>query len=170
MKEKLIAKMMRTAAMVLLSVLVVSCGMLSHNANDIIDDMRDARNAQYVNVGSGLLGLGRLVLPSISQAGLGISSVRVLDLSKCQTNVREKFRKRIQELYKNRSYEEVIANQNGLDTRTALVRKNGQYVTEIVLANADATSDAIVVVEGRINFENLERIINEQVKTLSDGL
>ena len=123
--------------------------------------MRDARNAQYVNVGSGLLGLGRLILPSLSEAGLGVNSVQLLDLSKCDVNVREKFRKRIQDLYKGRYYEEVLTSQRDYGQKTILVRRNGQYVSEIVIANADNTSDVMLLITGRINTANLERIIND---------
>jgi len=139
-----------------------SCGMLSHNADDIINDMRDARHAEYYNVGSGLLGLGRLVSPTLSEASLGISSVQVLDLSKCAPNVREKFRKRIVDLSKNRSYEEIITSQSARDTKTALVRRDGQYASEVVLANAGGSSDVIVLIFGHINLENLERIVNDK--------
>lgn len=162
MNEKLMSKSLRATVVLLLSVLVMSCSMLSRNANDIIDDMRDARNAQYVNVGSGLLGLGRLVLPTLSQANIGISSVRVLDLSKCDPGVREKFRNRIQGLYKNRSYEEIVTNQSRNENLSVLVRRNGQFVNELVLANANATTDALVVISGHISLENVERIIKDQ--------
>lgn len=145
-----------------MTVLVVSCGMLHHNADDIINDMRDARHAQYVNVGSGLLGLGRMVSPTLSEASLGISSVQVLDLSKCNPNVRDKFRKRIMDLTKSRSYEEIVTNQTGYETRTALVRRDGQYVSEIVLVNASQASDVMLLIFGHINLENLERIVNDK--------
>ncbi len=145
-----------------LSVTVMSCGMLSHNADDIINDMRDARHAQYVNVGSGLLGLGRLLSPTLSEASIGINSVQVLDLSRCSGNVRDKFRNRIQNLYRNRSYEEIVTNQSGHETRTALVRRDGQYVSEIVLANSSDMNDVIVLITGHINVENLERIVNDK--------
>ena len=156
-------KTMRTVTLMLLSLLVMSCGMMIHNADDIINDMRDARNAQYVNVGSGLLGLGRLISPTLSEAGLGITSVRLLDLSKCSGNVRDKFRKNIQKLYRDRSYEEIMTTQRGYgEQRTVLVRRDGQYVSEIVIANASDLSDAMVVINGHINLENLEKIINDQ--------
>lgn len=153
---------MKKILFLLMSVLVVSCGMLHHNADDIINDMRDARHAQYVNVGSGLLGLGRMVSPTLSEASLGISSVQVLDLSKCNPNVRDKFRKRILDLTKNRSYEEIVTNQTGYETRTALVRRDGQYVSEIVLVNASQASDVMLLIFGHINLENLERIVNDK--------
>ncbi|MBR3452663.1 MAG: DUF4252 domain-containing protein [Muribaculaceae bacterium] len=153
---------MKKILFLLMSVLVVSCGMLHHNADDIINDMRDARHAQYVNVGSGLLGLGRMVSPTLSEASLGISSVQVLDLSKCNPNVRDKFRKRIMDLTKNRSYEEIVTNQTGYETRTALVRRDGQYVSEIVLVNASQASDVMLLIFGHINLENLERIVNDK--------
>ncbi|MBR4828411.1 MAG: DUF4252 domain-containing protein [Muribaculaceae bacterium] len=153
---------MRTVTMLLLSMLVMSCSMLTRNADDIINDLRDARHAQYVNVGSGLLGLGRLISPTLSEAGLGINSVQVLDLSKCSGNVRDKFRKRIQNLYKARYYEEIITNQRGHENLTVLVRRDGQYVSEIVLANASDMTDAMVVINGRINLDNVQRIINDQ--------
>ena len=156
-------KTMRTVTLMLLSLLVMSCGMMIHNADDIINDMRDARNAQYFNVGSGLLGLGRLISPTLSEAGLGITSVRLLDVSKCSGNVRDKFRKNIQKLYRDRSYEEILATQQGYgQQQTVLVRRDGQFVNEIVIANANAMTDAMVVINGHINLENLERIVNDQ--------
>ena len=155
-------KSMRTIALLLLSMLVMSCGMLSRNADDIINDLRDARNAQYVNVGSGLLGLGRLISPTLAEVGLGVNSVQMLDLSKCSHHDREKFRKRIQNLYKNRYYEEIVATQNGYDNQMVLVHRDGQYVSEVVIANASEMTDAMLVINGHINLENLERIINEK--------
>ena len=153
---------MKKLFVLLLPLLVISCGMLNHNASDIINDMRDARHAQYLNVGSGLLGLGRIISPTLAEASIGINSVQVLDLSKCSSSVRDKYRKRIQDLYKNRSYEVILANQNGYDTKTALVRRDGQYVSEIVLVNASDMSDVMVLIFGHINTEYLERIINDQ--------
>ena len=155
-------KTMRTVVVMLMSLLVMSCSMLTRNADDIINDLRDARHAQYVNVGSGLLGLGRLISPTLSEAGLGITSVQVLDLSKCSPKVRDKFRKRLQNLHKSNYYEEIVTNQNDREHMTALVRRDGQFANEIVLANASDITDALVVIQGHINLENLERIVKDQ--------
>ena len=160
MKEKPMNKSMKTVTMLVLSLLVMSCGTYSRNADDIIDDLRDARHAQYVNVGSGLLGLGRLISPTLAEASLGINSVQLLDLSKCNGNVRDKFRKHLQNLYKNRYYEEIVTNQHGRDNMMVLVRRDGQYVSEIVIADASDMTDAMVVINGHINLENLQRIID----------
>lgn len=157
------SKTMRSLTLMVLSLLVMSCGMMIHNADDIVNDMRDKRHAQYFNVGSGLLGLGRLISPTLSEAGLGITSVQLLDLSKCDPNVRDKFRRQLQNLYKNRSYEEIITTQDGFaDQKTVLVRRDGQYLSEIVIANASDVTDAMVIINGHINLENLERIVNDQ--------
>ena len=154
---------MKSVILALLSLLVVSCGMMVRNADDIINNMRDNRHAQYFNVGSGLLGLGRLISPTLSEAGLGITSVQLLDLSKCNPNVRDKFRKQIQNLYKNRSYEEIITTQQGYgEQRTVLVRRDGQFAKEIVLVNAGGANDIMVLIFGHINLENLEKIVNDQ--------
>ena len=155
-------KTMRTVVMMLMSLLVMSCSMLTRNADDIINDLRDARHAQYVNVGSGLLGLGRLISPTLSEAGLGITSVQVLDLSKCSGNVRDKFRKRLQNLHRSNYYEEIVTNQSDREHLTVLVRRDGQFANEIVLANASDITDALVVIQGHINLENLERIVRDQ--------
>jgi hypothetical protein len=155
-------KMMRTATLLLMSLLVMSCSVMTRNADDIINDLRDARHAQYLNVGSGLLGLGRLLSPTLSEASIGITSVQVLDLSKCSGNVRDKFRNRIQNLYKSRYYEELVTKQQHYNQQTVLVRRDGQYVSEIVLANASDANDVMVVIQGHINLENVERIINDQ--------
>ena len=155
-------KSMRTVVVMLMSLLVMSCSMLTRNADDIINDLRDAKHAQYVNVGSGLLGLGRLVSPTLAEKGLGVTSVQVLDLSKCSGGVRDKFRKRLQNLHKSNYYEEIVTNQSGRDHLTALVRRNGEFADEIVLANASDITNALVVIQGHINLENLERIIRDQ--------
>ena len=161
MKEKFMSRITRATLLLLSIVVMASCSMY-RNAGDIVNNMRDARQAQYVNVGSSLLGLGRLISPTLSEAKLGITSVQVLDLSRCSAGVRDKFRQRVANLVKNRSYEEVLTKQNGLDTRTALVRRDGQYVNEIVLVNASDMTDVMVLIYGHINFENLERILNDQ--------
>ena len=157
-------KTMRNVAFLLLSLLVVSCSVMSRNADDIINDLRDARHAQYINVGSGLLGLGRLISPTLSEAGLGINSVQVLDLSKCNGNVRDKYRRHLQNLHKSNYYEEIMTNQHGREHLTVLVRRDGQFANEIVLANASEMTDALVVIPGHISLDNLERIINDQSK------
>lgn len=161
MKVNPMNKTMRTVALLLISLLVMSCSTMTRNADDIINNLRDARHAQYVNVGSGLLGLGRLISPTLSESGLGITSIQVLDLSKCNGNVRDKYRKYLQNLHKVRYYEEVVTNQRGYEHLTALVRRDGQYVSEIVVANASEMTDAMVVINGHISFENVERIIND---------
>lgn len=156
-------KSMRMVLVLAMSLLVMSCSMLTRNADDIINDMRDARHAQYFNVGSGLLGLGRLILPTLSDANIGITSIQLLDLSKCNGNDRDKFRKRLQNLYKSRSYEEIVTSQLGYgEQQTVLVRRNGQYINEIVIANASQQTDAMLVINGHINMEYLDRIINDQ--------
>ena len=155
-------KTVRTLSLLLMSLLVMSCSIMTRNADDIINDLRDARHAQYLNVGSGLLGLGRLLSPTLSEASVGITSVQVLDLSKCNANVRDKFRNRLHNLYKSRYYEELVTNQRHYDQQSVLVRRDGQYVREIVLANASEANDVLVVIQGHINLENVERIINDQ--------
>ena len=162
MINNLMNKTLRTVTMLLLSLIVMSCGMMIHNADDIINEMRDARHAEYVNVGSRLLGLGRLISPTLSDASIGINSVRVLDLSKCSGNVRDKFRKCLQNLARQNYYEEIVATQQGRDNLMVLVRRDGQFVSEIVLANASMSTDALVVINGHISLENLDRIINDQ--------
>ena len=162
MRDNLVLRSLKAVTMLLLSLIVVSCSMMNRNAGDIINDMRDARNAQYVNVGNGLLGLGKLISPTLYESNIGISSVQVLDLSKCSESVREKFRKRVQNLYKVSSYEEVFTTQRDHDQQSVLVRRDGGYISEIVIANADGMNDAMVVINGHINMENLERIVNDQ--------
>lgn len=155
---------MKKVTFLLMSMLVMSCSVLTRNADDIINDLRDARHAQYINVGSGLLGLGKLISPTLSEAGLGINSVQVLELSKCNSNIRDKYRKHLQNLHRSNYYEEIVTNQNGREHLTVLIRRDGQYANEIVLANASEMTDALVVIQGHVNLDNLERIINDQSK------
>ena len=72
-----------------ISALMIAAASWARTADDIISELRDAKHAQYVNVGSGLMGLARIFSAAIPNSNSGVSSIRMLDLSDCKGSVRD---------------------------------------------------------------------------------
>lgn len=140
---------------------MVASASWARTADDIISDLRDAKHAQYVNVGKGLMGLARMLGDNIPGTNSGITSVRMLDLSDCKDSVRDKFRKRVRDLYKDSSYEEMMTSEKDDNRSVLLMRGDGDYVDEVVLVQTSETSDLIVVVRGHISLDDVAKITND---------
>ena len=144
--------------MLALSVLMVAAASWARTADDIISELRDAKHAQYVNVGSGLMGLARIFTTATPNATNGVSSVRVLDLSDCKKSVRKKFHKRVDDLYKEPAYQEMLANDRDNDGSVIFTMGDDQYVREIVIVR-EGRNDMIVVIRGNISVEDVRKVV-----------
>ena len=144
-----------------LTALMVATASWARTADDIISELRDAKHAQYVNVGKGILGLARIFGPNIPGTNSGVTSVRMLDLSDCKGNVRDKFRKLVRDLYNDGSYEEMMTSEKDDNRAVLLMRGDDQFVDEIVVVQTSESSDVIVVVRGHISAEDVAKITND---------
>ena len=144
-----------------LAVVMAAATSWARTADDIINDLRDAKHAQYVNVGKGILGLARIFGPTIPGTNSGVTSVRMLDLCDCKGSVRDKFRKRVRDLYNDATYEEVMTSEKDDNRSVLLVRGDEEFVDEIVVVQTSDSSDVIVVVRGRISADDVSKIAND---------
>lgn len=152
---------MKRFILLFIAAIMVASASWARTADDIISDLRDAKHAQYVNVGKGLMGLARMLGDNIPGTNSGITSVRMLDLSDCKDSVRDKFRKRVRDLYKDSSYEEMMTSEKDDNRSVLLMRGDGDYVDEVVLVQTSETSDLIVVVRGHISLDDVAKITND---------
>ena len=152
---------MKRIIVLALTALMVATASWARTADDIISEVRDAKHAQYVNVGKGILGLARIFGPNIPGTNSGVTSVRMLDLSDCKGNVRDKFRKLVRDLYNDGSYEEMMTSEKDDNRAVLLMRGDDQFVDEIVVVQTSESSDVIVVVRGHISAEDVAKITND---------
>ena len=152
---------MKRIIVLALTALMVAAASWARTADDIISELRDAKHAQYVNVGKGILGLARIFGPNIPGTNSGVTSVRMLDLSDCKDNVRDKFRKLVRDLYNDGSYEEMMTSEKDDNRAVLLMRGDDQFVDEIVVVQTSESSDVIVVVRGHISAEDVAKITND---------
>lgn len=143
-----------------LSMFMLASAVWARSADDIISDFRDAKHAQYVNVGQGLLGLANVFSQSIPGAASGVTSMRMLDLSDCKNSVRDDFRKKVADLYKDKSYEEMMTSEKDGYRSVVLSRGDDKYIDEIVVVRSSEGSDIIVVVKGHISVDDVNKVIN----------
>ena len=144
-----------------MSVLMLASAAWARTADDIISELRDAKHAQYVNVGSGLMGLARIFSAAIPNNNSGVSSIRMLDLSDCKGSVRDKFRKRVRDLYKEQSYQEMLTSDKDDDSSVVFTLGDEQYVNEIVVVRTSQASDLIVVIRGHISIEDVQKVVGD---------
>ena len=152
---------MKRIIVLALTALMVATASWARTADDIISELRDAKHAQYVNVGKGILGLARIFGPNIPGTNSGVTSVRMLDLSDCKGTVRDKFRKLVRDLYNDGSYEEMMTSEKDDNRAVLLMRGDDQFVDEIVVVQTSESSDVIVVVRGHISAEDVAKITND---------
>ena len=151
---------MKRIIVLALTALMVATASWARTADDIISELRDAKHAQYVNVGKGILGLARIFGPNIPGTNSGVTSVRMLDLSDCKGNVRDKFRKLVRDLYNDGSYEEMMTSEKDGYRSVVLSRGDDKYIDEIVVVRSSEGSDIIVVVKGHISVDDVNKVIN----------
>jgi len=152
---------MKKLLIMLLLALMLPVAGWSRNADDIVNEFRDAHHAQYVNVGRGMLSLARIFTPGLPSAKHGITAVRALDLSDCKDGVRDKFRKRVASLRNDPTYEEMVTSDKDDSHSMVLMHNDGYYVDEIVVVSAGDGNDSIVVIRGKISLDEVERIVND---------
>lgn len=143
-----------------LAMFVLASAAWARSAEDIISDLRDAKHAQYVNVGQGLLGLARVFSQSVPGVSSGVTSMRMLDLSDCKSGVRSKFRKQVADLYKDKSYEEMMTSEKDDNRSVVLMRGDDKFIDEIVVVRASDNSDMIVVIKGHISVDDVNKVLS----------
>ncbi len=152
---------MKRLFLFMFSAILVSVASWARTGDDIINDLRDAKHAQYVNVGKGLMGLARIFTQSVPGISSGVTSLRMLDVSDCKSSVRDKFRKQVRELYTDPSYEEMMSSEKDNSRSVVLMRGDGQYVDEIVTVQTGDRNDVIVVITGHISIDDINKVLDE---------
>jgi len=152
---------MKRFLLMLILAMLLPVATWARGGDDIVNEFRDAKHAQYVNVGPGMLRLAQLFTPGVPNASHGLRSVRVLDLTDCKDGVRERFHQRVQNLRYDTGYEEMVTSEGDKDNSMVLLHSDGTYADELVVVQDGDGGSAIVVIRGRIPLDDVERIARD---------
>ena len=92
-----------------------------------------------------------------------ISSIKVLDLSNCSDNVKNKFWTRAKRINDNR-YQELVRQSTKDGFTDILVRMKGSVVRELIIVSAGSNDGTLVMIKGKIPLDKLSDVIDSQHK------
>lgn len=151
-------------------ILILALGQIALTASakgtspdDIFTEFSSEKDAEYVNVNSFMMWLGKQFAGDGADADIvkKIKSVRVLDLEDCSATVKSRFSKRINEI-NDSGYEEMIrVNDNGERVRI-LARKTGDVINRMLIVCASADDCALVEVNGKFTMDDITGVVNSQ--------
>lgn len=142
--------------------LAVAQGLFAQQAQRVFEAFQNEKNAQYTVAPGAVMTLaGKKVSDNNVAAVLKeVESARVLRLDQCKKRVRRKFLKQVSALVKSGVYEEYARTKsNGMDV-LVLVKKDTEYIREIVVYTATGSLCMGVLVTGHINQEDLGAIVD----------
>jgi len=144
----------------LMAVVLSSLTMWARTADEIINELRDEKHAQYITIGPTLLQLARGASSDIPSMAENITSVDVLNVEKCSGGVRKKFASRVDDMRKDARYEEAVSSTRDDERVYVLFASHGNIISEIVIATV-GNDYALVQIKGDMTREQLEEIMQK---------
>ena len=121
----------------------------------------------YHHIGSLLFTLAKVAVKGEDSSGYDalnyISSIKVLDLSNCSDNVKNKFWTRAKRINDNR-YQELVRQSTKDGFTDILVRMKGSVVRELIIVSAGSNDGTLVMIRGKIPLDKLSDVIDSQHK------
>ena len=128
---------------------------------------KTVKNADYHHIGSLLFTLAKVAVKGEDSSGYDalnyISSIKVLDLSNCSDNVKNKFWTRAKRINDNR-YQELVRQSTKDGFTDILVRMKGSVVRELIIVSAGSNDGTLVMIRGKIPLDKLSDVIDSQHK------
>ena len=147
--------------------LIINCCVLNVTAhtdddvNSLMTTFKTVKNADYHHIGSLLFTLAKVAVKG--DALNYISSIKVLDLSNCSDNVKNKFWTRAKRINDNR-YQELVRQSTKDGFTDILVRMKGSVVRELIIVSAGSNDGTLVMIRGKIPLDKLSDVIDSQHK------
>ena len=129
----------------------------------IFTDFKDKPNADYVHVPKFMMKSGKGGNTGEMDIARHISSVKVLDMSGCDAATRRDFNSAVSAL-PLKGYEEIVRVKDSTDEIKVLVKRKGDYIRELLVANSESDGAMLVEIKGKIKPEDIGRIIEQQTK------
>jgi len=147
--------------MLILALLVLGQTALARTGDDVVNEFRDEKHAEYVNIGPAMFQMAKIFGQGLPESAQHLTSVRVLDLSDCSSGARKKFEKRCKDLRDNGDYEELAVASRDASRSTVLVRSRDGIVTELVIFQAGGHKESIAVIRGQIPLSEVSEIAGD---------
>lgn len=144
-----------------ISLFLVAQLSLGQNIEKLFKEFSDAPNVENVKLDKSMMALAK---PFTKGDDLGavkdIDSLQVLDLSKCSSDIKDKFAEKVKTLNAE-GYETLVrSNENGENVRV-LVKMNNGDISELVVVTTGKEA-ALVKIKGKFNKSDISKLTNKQ--------
>ena len=153
-----------------LSMMIACHGVFAQNIDDIFNQFTDAQGAEYVNIPSFVLKLGRVFMDKDIQENRlmkGVKTIKVLDMEDCSSNVKKELQYEIAQLEKN-GYETLVRTKEKDETVNLLAKMDKDAIKELIIFFTDKDECGLTLMKGKIKKEDINVMINDD-KIMIDG-
>lgn len=136
------------------------------NANQVFNEFKEARNAEYVSIPRFLMRLGLTFADEDKDSAEAerlmhsIHSMKVLDLEKCSTGVKQRFMKRIDALSTDR-YETLMRVNDEQDKVKILIREEKKTIKEILIVCSGSEDCALIQFKGDFKESDIDALVQQ---------
>ncbi len=135
------------------------------NVNSIINEFKDAANAEYVSIPWILMKIGHMFMDDEDGKDIAarINGVRVLDLADCSSKVKARFSKRISSLAGD-GYETLVRAKDEDGSVQILVKGKKDIIKELLIICGGDEDCALIQFRGNIRQEDIDELVKEETE------
>lgn len=155
---------------VTLAMMIACQGLFAQNIDDIFNQFKDKQGAEYVNIPSFVLKLGRVFMDKDIQENRlmkGVKTIKVLDMEDCSSNVKKELQYEIAQLEKN-GYETLVRTKEKDETVNLMAKMDKDAIKELIIFFTDKDECGLTLMKGKIKKEDINVMINDD-KIMIDG-
>lgn len=144
-----------------ISLFLVAQLSLGQDIEKLFKEFSDAPNVENVKLDKSMMALAKPFAKGDDLGGVkDIDSLQVLDLSKCSSEIKDKFAEMVKTLNAE-GYETLVrSNENGENVRV-LVKMNNEDISELVVVTTGKEA-ALVKIKGKFNKSDISKLTNKQ--------
>ena len=144
--------------------MIIACqGGFAQNIDDIFNQFKDKQGAEYMNIPSFVLKLGRVFMDKDIQENKlmkGVKTIKVLDMENCSSDVKKELQHEISQLEQN-GYETLVRTKAKDGTVNLMAKMNKDVINELIVFFTENDECGLTLMKGKIKKEDINVMIND---------
>lgn len=137
----------------------------SVNVSDLFGEFKKCEHADYVHIPKLLIKLASVFAKDEDESDRkvirAVSSVRILDLSDCSSDVKLSFADKLNRL-KTSGYEKLIQQKSKDEQSLILTKMKKNCIRELVIVSSDGDDCTLLLIKGKIRPKDVHALINDK--------
>ncbi|MBR5612156.1 MAG: DUF4252 domain-containing protein, partial [Bacteroidaceae bacterium] len=120
--------------------MIIACqGLFAQSIDDIFNQFKDKDGAEYINIPSFVVKLGRVFMGKDIQENRlmkGVKTIKVLDMANCSSDIKKELQHEINQLEQN-GYETLVRTKEKDDTVNLIAKMDKDAINELIVFFTD---------------------------------